>query len=60
MQASQVRDQEKPKLKYNNPDSRRRFNKSTLYTKIFWQLITHTMDGTLVADRCNHQVLWIE
>ena len=28
--------------------------------KIQGKLITQAMDGTLVANRCNHQVLWIE
>ena len=28
--------------------------------KIFGKLITHAMNGTSVANRCNHQVLRIE
>ena len=28
--------------------------------KIQGKLITQAMNGTLVANRCNHQVLWIE
>ena len=28
--------------------------------KIQGKLITQAMNGTLVANRCNHQVLWTE
>ena len=30
------------------------------WVQVQGKLITHVMNGTLVANRCNHQVLWIE
>ena len=41
---------DRQKSKYGNPESRRKFNKSKLFTKILCQLITQGMNGTLVAN----------
>ena len=46
--------------KYHNQDSKRKFDKSKLYTKLLCELIRQAMDDTSVVNRCNHQVLRIE
>ena len=48
-------------LTYDNPDHKimlkiRQFQMTGKSTS---KLITQAMIGTLVANRCNHQVLWI-
>ena len=47
-------------LKYDNSDSKRKFDKSKLFSKILYKLITQAMDGTSVANQSNHEVIWIE
>ena len=54
------RETDRQKSKKGNPDSRRKFDKSKLFTKILYQLIIQAMDGTSVANQCNHQVLRTE
>ena len=46
--------------RYGSPDSRRKFDKSKLFTKILCQLMTQAMDDTSVANWYNHQMLWTE
>ena len=47
-------------LKYDNPDSEIKFDKSKKLVKVQGELITQVMNGTFIANRFNHQVLQIE
>ena len=47
-------------LKYDNPDTEGKFDKSKLQVKVLRESITLVMNGTSVATRCYHRVLRIE
>ena len=50
-------------LTYDIPDYKIKLNIPQLQVmgkKMQDKLITQAMNGTSVANRCNHQVLWIE